>query len=62
MLIDFRRSSRFTCNLRVVDLDATYLILRGALNDLEITVVNYYAPNMEQVSFFETSVTGGISQ
>lgn len=51
VLIAFNKSARFICSLRIADPDCRYLLLRDTLRDQEITILAYYAPNVDQVPF-----------
>lgn len=52
VLIEFHKFARFICSLRIVDPEGRYLLLRDSLREQEITIVTYYAPNVDQVPFF----------
>lgn len=52
VLIAFRNSMLFTCTRSLKDAAGRYLVLVGKLQDLEVTVVSYYAPNEKQGPLF----------
>ena len=50
-LIAFHRSTPFTIKSEIIDPEGRYLILTGHLLDNAITVVSYYAPNLNPLPF-----------
>ncbi|KAM9324263.1 myosin-4-like [Gastrophryne carolinensis] len=53
ILIAFKKSVQFICNLEISDPDGRYLILCGTMQDVEVTFASYYAPNTNQMAFMK---------
>lgn len=47
----FHKSLQFHCVKQIADPAGRYLLLCGRLQDQEITILTYYAPNKKQVPF-----------
>lgn len=52
VLIAFRYNLLFSCTKEITDPTGRYLLLQGALNGHDVTLVAYYAPNRFQHKFF----------
>lgn len=45
VMIALHKSVTFTCSKQISDPNGRYLILQGTIQDTEVTIMTYYAPN-----------------